>query len=31
MINIKKLNIQEKIKLFTELYKDIAGKGIGGS
>ena len=30
MINIKKLNIQEKIKLFTELYKDIAGKGIGG-
>jgi len=30
MINIKKLNIKEKIKLFTELYKDIAGKGIGG-
>lgn len=30
MINIKKLNIQEKIKLFKELYKDIAGKGIGG-
>ncbi len=30
MINIKKLNVQEKIKLFTELYKDIAGKGIGG-
>ena len=30
MINIKKLNIQEKIKLFKELYKDIAGEGIGG-
>jgi len=30
MINIKKLNVQEKIELFTELYKDIAGKGIGG-
>ena len=30
MINIKKLNIQEKIKLFKDLYKDIAGKGIGG-
>ena len=30
MINIKKLNIKEKIKLFKELYKDIAGKGIGG-
>ena len=30
MINIKKLNIKDKIKLFTELYKDIAGKGIGG-
>jgi hypothetical protein len=30
MINIKKLNIKEKIKLFKDLYKDIAGKGIGG-
>ena len=30
MINIKKLNIQEKLKLFKELYKDISGKGIGG-
>jgi len=30
MINIKKLNIKEKIKLFTELYEDISGKGIGG-
>ena len=30
MINIKKLNVQEKIELFTELYKDIAGKRIGG-
>ena len=30
MINIKKLNIQEKIKLFKDLYKDLSGKGIGG-
>ena len=30
MINIKKLNIKEKLKLFKELYKDISGKGIGG-
>ncbi len=30
MINIKKLNITEKLKLFKELYKDISGKGIGG-
>ena len=30
MINIKKLNISEKVKLFKELYKDISGKGIGG-
>ena len=30
MINIKKLNVQEKIKLFKELYKDLSGKGIGG-
>ncbi len=30
MINIKKLNVQEKIKLFKDLYKDLSGKGIGG-
>jgi hypothetical protein len=30
MINTKKLNIQEKIKLFKELYKDISSKGVNG-
>ena len=30
MINIKKLNVQEKIKLFKELYKDISSKGVNG-
>tara|TARA_R110000796_G_scaffold65980_1_gene152157 strand:+ start:2515 stop:3522 length:1008 start_codon:yes stop_codon:yes gene_type:complete len=30
MINIKKLNVQEKVKLFKDLYKDLSGKGIGG-
>ncbi len=30
MINIKKLNVQEKINLFKDLYKDLSGKGIGG-
>ena len=30
MIDIKKLNIKEKVELLKALYKDIAGKGIKG-
>jgi hypothetical protein len=30
MIDIKKLNIKEKVELFKQLYKDISSKGIKG-
>ncbi len=30
MIDIKKLNITEKVKLFKELAKEISSKGING-